>query len=413
VATVATATATTAYAFAPDGDRIKTVVTPTSGPVTTTYILGSTEIDASGTYIKVPNPDVRIIGATACFVHRDQLASILFETNGAGTIALRQRYQPYGERVPLASGGCSPDDRGFIGERHDDDTGLIDLNARWYDPLLARFTSADDWDPIDVDAAFQGAPIGWLANAVGTNRYAYAGNDPTNKADPNGHITADKTPNWGTAKSTNIFVEFLRAIASIFSGSAASGANSDYQFSNGSAYTSGAGQKTNVGVRFGAPKTNGLALLLSAGALTCAVAEPCGAISAGTVATAGVTAAVVTGATVLYQTKFRRADSYVVRVQAQGTYLSGEPQFEVLSNTQPIKLSEVHWALTKVAAQLNEADRMQLRPAFIAASTWATKVANSGGIGPVGNTPFQVPTFTAKQYRVDIDVVSGDLNIVR
>jgi hypothetical protein len=88
VATVATATATTAYAFAPDGDRIRTVVTPTS-----TYILGSTEIDASGTYIKVPNPDVRIIGATACFVHRDQLASILFETNGAGAIALRQRYQ--------------------------------------------------------------------------------------------------------------------------------------------------------------------------------------------------------------------------------------------------------------------------------------------------------------------------------
>jgi hypothetical protein len=86
IATVTTAT--TAYAFAPDGDRIRTVVTPTS-----TYILGSTEIDASGTYIKVPNPDVRIIGATACFVHRDQLASILFETNGAGAIALRQRYQ--------------------------------------------------------------------------------------------------------------------------------------------------------------------------------------------------------------------------------------------------------------------------------------------------------------------------------
>jgi YD repeat-containing protein len=93
VATVTTATATTAYAFAPDGDRIRTVVTPTSGPVVTTYILGSTEIDASGVYIKVPNPDVRIIGATACFVHRDQLASILFETNGAGAIALRQRYQ--------------------------------------------------------------------------------------------------------------------------------------------------------------------------------------------------------------------------------------------------------------------------------------------------------------------------------
>jgi hypothetical protein len=94
LAEAATATATTAYAYAPDGDRIKTVVTPTSGPVTTTYILGSTEIDDAGTYIKVPNPDVRIVGSTSCFVHRDQLASILFETDGSGAIALRQRYQP-------------------------------------------------------------------------------------------------------------------------------------------------------------------------------------------------------------------------------------------------------------------------------------------------------------------------------
>jgi RHS repeat-associated protein len=89
--------------------------------------------------------------------------------------------------VPLASGGCSPDDRGFIGERHDTDTGLIDLNARWYDPVLARFTAADDWDPIDAEDAVRGASIGWLANTIGTNRYAYSGNDPLNKSDPNGH----------------------------------------------------------------------------------------------------------------------------------------------------------------------------------------------------------------------------------
>jgi RHS repeat-associated protein len=130
---------------------------------------------------------VRIVGSSTCYVHRDQLASILFETDGAGAIALRRRFQPYGELVPLASGGCAPDDRGFIGQRHDDDTGLIDLNARWYDPVLARFTSADDWDPIDADSASKGAPIGWLANTVGTNRYAYASDDPINKSDPNGH----------------------------------------------------------------------------------------------------------------------------------------------------------------------------------------------------------------------------------
>ena len=46
-------------------------------------------------------------------------------------------------------------------------------NARYYDPLTARFISPDDWDPV--------------LPGVGTNRYAYAGNDPVNKSDPNGH----------------------------------------------------------------------------------------------------------------------------------------------------------------------------------------------------------------------------------
>jgi hypothetical protein len=38
----------------------------------------------------------------------------------------------------------------------------------------ARFISPDDWDP--------------TLPGVGTNRYAYSGNDPVNKSDPNGHL---------------------------------------------------------------------------------------------------------------------------------------------------------------------------------------------------------------------------------
>lgn len=40
----------------------------------------------------------------------------------------------------------------------------------------ARFISPDDWDPTKP--------------GVGTNRYAYASNDPVNKSDPNGHSTS-------------------------------------------------------------------------------------------------------------------------------------------------------------------------------------------------------------------------------
>ncbi|MBD0417578.1 RHS repeat-associated core domain-containing protein, partial [Oryzicola mucosus] len=44
---------------------------------------------------------------------------------------------------------------------------------RYMDPVLGRFISPDDWDP--------------TLDGVGTNRYAYAQNDPINKSDPNGH----------------------------------------------------------------------------------------------------------------------------------------------------------------------------------------------------------------------------------
>jgi RHS repeat-associated protein len=65
--------------------------------------------------------------------------------------------------------------KGFIGERPDPETGMQYLNARYYDPALGRFISPDDWDPTKA--------------GVGTNRYAYAQNDPVNKSDPNGHVT--------------------------------------------------------------------------------------------------------------------------------------------------------------------------------------------------------------------------------
>lgn len=38
-------------------------------------------------------------------------------------------------------------EKGYIGERHDPETGLIYLNARYMDPKFGRFISPDDWDP--------------------------------------------------------------------------------------------------------------------------------------------------------------------------------------------------------------------------------------------------------------------------
>jgi RHS repeat-associated protein len=89
-------------------------------------------------------------------------------------VAERTGFATYGEPVPVSG---LP--KGYIGERPDPETGLLYLNARYLDPALGRFISPDDYDP--------------TLPGVGTNRYAYAGNDPVNKSDPNGHQS-----DWGS-----------------------------------------------------------------------------------------------------------------------------------------------------------------------------------------------------------------------
>jgi RHS repeat-associated protein len=64
------------------------------------------------------------------------------------------------------------DSTGFTGERQDPETGLVYLHSRYYDPSIGRFLSADPTHPSQP--------------GVGTNRYAYAGNDPINRVDNGG-----------------------------------------------------------------------------------------------------------------------------------------------------------------------------------------------------------------------------------
>ncbi|MCF3934396.1 hypothetical protein L1787_13375 [Acuticoccus sp. M5D2P5] len=54
--------------------------------------------------------------------------------------------------------------KSFLSERYDEAAALMDLNARYYDPRIARLIQPDLLDP-DVPG-------------VRINRYAYALNDP-------------------------------------------------------------------------------------------------------------------------------------------------------------------------------------------------------------------------------------------
>jgi len=85
------------------------------------------------------------------------------------------RYKPYGEVRQGYPVGVMPTDRLYTGQRWDSALGLYDYRARYYDPLLGRFISAD---PVVREPG----------NPQSLNRYAYVYNNPLRYADPDGHV---------------------------------------------------------------------------------------------------------------------------------------------------------------------------------------------------------------------------------
>ncbi|MGN8119606.1 RHS repeat-associated core domain-containing protein, partial [Labrys sp. 22185] len=188
--------ATSSYFYGPDGSRVKKVTkasprgcTTAPNPLpteTTTYVFGDERVSYEGSsdpcvpttplWVKYPMPDIKIegTGATAksYTLLKDHLGSVRVVADQAGTTSIATRYQPFGLAKPITTSTATKEDHGYIGERQDE-TGLLYLNARYYDPHIARFVSPDWWDPTQ--------------EGVGTNRYAYADNNPINVKDPSGH----------------------------------------------------------------------------------------------------------------------------------------------------------------------------------------------------------------------------------
>ena len=153
--------------YGPDGARAKKSSTATGS---TFYIDANVEYDLKdAVFTRYPHMDIKVDGAAKFFLHRDYLASVRAVTDSSGAIVESNRYLTYGESTNKAM----TTQKNYIGERFDPESGLMYLNARYMDPKFGRFISPDNWDP--------------TMEGVGTNRYAYAGNDPINRSDANGH----------------------------------------------------------------------------------------------------------------------------------------------------------------------------------------------------------------------------------
>src|SRR5688572_2009896 len=85
---------------------------------------------------------------TVRYLHGDHLGSITATTTATGAIEHRQEYSPWGEARTTGTGATdiTTTSLDYTGQRKDG-TGLLYYHARYYDPALARFVSADSIVP--------------------------------------------------------------------------------------------------------------------------------------------------------------------------------------------------------------------------------------------------------------------------
>lgn len=180
--TITASSQTTTLLYDGDGGRVKKTV----AGVTTTYIgkLYECTAAACSKYIFAGSARIAInqtASGTTFYYHTDHLGSSSVITDQAGTKVQDLAYYPFGQ-TRLNSGSANVKHK-YTGQELDDSTGLYFYNARYYDPILARFIQADTVVPSPFDPQT-------------VNRYSYVQNNPLVYTDPTGHGFFTKIRKW-------------------------------------------------------------------------------------------------------------------------------------------------------------------------------------------------------------------------
>lgn len=135
----------------------------------------SSQADSTGTtYFTRDNQhnliDERTPSATYYYLF-DGLGSVVDLIDSSGAVVKTYAYDPYGN-VNATTGSVTNPWR-FAGGYADASAGYTKFGARYYDPMLGRWTQED---PIS----------GCMLNPVSLNRYSYVSDDPINNTDPTG-----------------------------------------------------------------------------------------------------------------------------------------------------------------------------------------------------------------------------------
>lgn len=187
---------TASFTYNGNFDRVKMQMLHNSSTSLTRYYLGGCyelDVKPSGTterlylnggYYDAPTVLIKQGNSSSVYhILRDHLGSITHVINSSGTVVQELSYDAWGRlRNPSTFALYTPTNepdlylgRGYCGHEHLTGLGLINMNARLYDPLLGRFLSPDPY----VQAP---------EHSQSFNRYSYCMNNPLVYKDENGEF---------------------------------------------------------------------------------------------------------------------------------------------------------------------------------------------------------------------------------
>lgn len=172
------------WTFTYDGDGLRVKEDYYNGTTTVTtlyYAFGMYEVtDPSGAntitrYYSLGGMTAKYDSTDLEYMLTDLQGSTIAVLDDAGAMVANseKRYLPFGD-IRTDLGTSNQTDFGYTGQREIEGSELMDYNARFLNPGLARFTQPDTIIPNP-------------ANPQSLNRYSYVGNNPINFVDPTGH----------------------------------------------------------------------------------------------------------------------------------------------------------------------------------------------------------------------------------
>jgi RHS repeat-associated protein len=175
---------TTTFMYDGNGARVKKIAKTLSGSIVETLYIGKLYEWSAGVgtkYIFAGGQRIaQKAGTNVAYYHQDHLGSTRLVSGPTGTIE-EIYYYPFG--AAKSDMGSDSLRHKYTSQEYDAETELYYYNARYYNPTLGRFISADTIVPDP-------------ANPQALNRYTYVLNNPMMYTDPSGHSFFKRLNNW-------------------------------------------------------------------------------------------------------------------------------------------------------------------------------------------------------------------------